>query len=418
MQSAVWTQLPTLKQAASVGRLRDTSISFEDLDIVVTDRASGLKDSWEALESISPVSIYQTYQWVDACLNTLEASGERQPMIITGSFNGELYFVLPLVVEGNIIRRLRWIGGKHTNLSMGMFHPDLIKNSHASDFEALFKRIGSLIPGIGFAKLCCQPMEWGGQSNPLLQLPYQESVHKAYFIDLKGGFDGVLNAGNGKRKRKKFRSQARQAEKAGGYRLVVATNVRESLKILEVFRNQKSKRFKKQGIQDVFSSDGTRQFLNRLAEAEKSEQTSCLELFALEIGGEIRAVFGGGRFGTHLSGYFSSISDDELNHISPGEMLLYLLVEYCAENDYKTIDLGCGDERYKRSWCQEQIILSDVILPLSKQAVPLVFAYKIWCALKRSIRSNDGIWNLVRKFRVKKASFLDAKPGPSSSGGA
>lgn len=406
MHSAVCTALPVLERRTSVSNVSDAAISFEKLDILVSDRASGLKESWEALERVSAVSVYQTYHWVDSCLKTLEADKGRQAMIITGSFRGEPYFILPLVVEGDLIKRLRWVGGKHANLGMGLFHPELIKNSCTENFSALFERIGSLVPGIGFAKLCCQPEQWSGQNNPLLQLPSQESLHKAYLIDLNNGFEAMLNSGNGKRKRKKFRSQARTAEKAGGYRMVIPSTPGEALKLLDVFREQKAVRFKQQGIEDVFSTAETRQFLDKLAAMAPNEQSSCLELFALEIGGEIRAVFGGGRFGTHLSGYFSSISDDEISHISPGEMLLYLMAEHCAENGYKSIDLGCGDERYKRSWCQQQIELSDVILPLSKRAVPLVYCYKMWCNIRRSVRSNDLLWDVVRKVRRKKAAML------------
>lgn len=406
MHSAVCTELPVLERRSTVSKVSDTTICFENLDILVADRASGLKDSWKELEQVASVSVYQTYNWVDTCLKTLEADDRRQTMVITGSRDGKPYFILPLVVEGNIIKHLRWVGGKHANICMGLFHPELLKNSNSESFAALFERIGSLVPGVVFARLCCQPLEWGGQNNPILQLPYQESIHSAYFIDLEDGFDGVLNHGNGKRKRKKFRSQVRAAEKAGGYRFVVPKSAGEALKLLDVFRAQKSHRFAQQGIQDVFASSCSSDFLSKLATIPEEEQSSSLELFALEIGGEVRAVFGGGRFGTHLSGYFSSISDDELSHTSPGEMLLYLMLEHCAEKGYKSIDLGCGDERYKRSWCQKQVLLSDVLLPLSKRAIPIVAGYKLWCIIKRNVRSNPFLWNLVRKARAKKADLF------------
>ncbi|MFK5978851.1 MAG: GNAT family N-acetyltransferase [Rhizobiaceae bacterium] len=406
MQSAVCTELPIIERHTTANKVSDTAICFENLDILVADRASGLKESWKELERVALVSVYQSYDWVDICLKTLETNERHQAMIIIGSRDGKPYFILPLVVEGNIVKHLRWIGGKHANLCMGLFHPDLLKNSGPENFKALFERIGSMVPGIVFAKLCCQPLEWDGQNNPILQLPYQESIHSAYFIDLKDGFEAVINNGNGKRKRKKFRSQVREAEKAGGYRMIVPSSSGEALNLLDVFRSQKSHRFAQQGIQDVFASPCSRDFLGKLATTPGDEQSSSLELFALEIGGEIRAIFGGGRFGTHLSGYFSSISDDELSHTSPGEMLLYLMLEHCAKNGYISVDLGCGDERYKRSWCQKQIALGDVLLPLSKRAIPLVFGYKLWCIVKRKVRSSAFLWNIVRKVRAKRANFF------------
>jgi len=72
----------------------------------------------------------------------------------------------------------------------------------------------------------------------------------------------------------------------------------------------------------------------------------------------------------------------------------------------KSIDLGCGDERYKRSWCQSHIELSDIIFPLSRRAVPLATGYRVWCDFKRLVRSNEKLWSYFRKLRMKRARLL------------
>jgi len=115
---------------------------------------------------------------------------------------------------------------------------------------------------------------------------------------------------------------------------------------------------------------------------------------------------GTGSFQGQLSGFFSSISDDELSHISPGEMLLYLTVEHCSNENFDTFDLGRGDERYKRSWCQTEIALQDVVFPLSFWARPVTIAIGVWSGIKRIMRTNTRLWAIVRGFRKLKAQFI------------
>jgi CelD/BcsL family acetyltransferase involved in cellulose biosynthesis len=96
-----------------------------------------------------------------------------------------------------------------------------------------------------------------------------------------------------------------------------------------------------------------------------------------------------------VSGYFSSISLDELTAISPGEMLLYLVAEQCATEGMAYIDLGAGDERYKRSWCDMRIGMFDVIMPTSLAGVPFAAASRLANTGKRIIRESPQLWSAV-----------------------
>ena len=100
-----------------------------------------------------------------------------------------------------------------------------------------------------------------------------------------------------------------------------------------------------------------------------------------------------------MSGYFSSISTDELSAMSPGEMLLYLIVEHAAGEGLRAIDLGAGDERYKRSWCDEQLAMFDVILPTSSTGLPFALLQRWLHATKRTVREKPQLWGMVSQLR-------------------
>jgi CelD/BcsL family acetyltransferase involved in cellulose biosynthesis len=156
----------------------------------------------------------------------------------------------------------------------------------------------------------------------------------------------------------------------------------------------------------VFSATGAREMLATLALSSLNVDEPLLRLHGLEIGGKIRAVFGGGIKERHLSGYFSSIADDELSDVSPGEMLLYLLAEHYCGLDMTSMDLGSGDERYKRSWCDEKQELFDVILPTGIAGVPFAEMEKLGYRLRRAMRQSPAAWNAITNLRRARARLL------------
>ncbi len=177
-------------------------------------------------------------------------------------------------------------------------------------------------------------------------------------------------------------------------------------RLLETFFRQKGDRLRKSGIHNVFNTAGAREMLSTLALSSLGTREPLLRMHALEIGGKIRAVFGGGIRGRHLSGYFSSISEDELIDISPGEMLLYLLAEHYCSAGMETMDLGAGDERYKRSWCDERQELFDVIVSVGAMGAVLASADKLGYRLRRALRSSPQVWDAITTLRRARARLF------------
>lgn len=372
------------------------------IDLALHDRIESLETEWRAAERESPVSVYQRYDWIAAYLeNRTQEAG--QTCIVHGSHGGETIFILPLAIHGRFVKKLTFIGGSHVNFNLGLFPARHASLARPEFVTAILKRLAGMLPGISCAALRRQPERWQDAANPLAKTERQRAANPAFVIDLSGGFEATLERGNAKRKRKKFRQQCRMAEEAGGYEFIKPQTVAEIDMVLAVFFDQKSQRMRELGIRDVFANDEERHFMRRLAIRSIGMKEPLLQLYALKVGGNIAAVFGAGAFDGCLSGYFSSIETDDFEALSPGGMLLWLIVEDACKAGYRQLDLGAGDERYKRSWASDVIEMYDVILPLTLAGHPVAALSRLTGAAHRRIRENPVYWERYKQFRRFKA---------------
>ncbi len=408
MEISSFAKLPVAK---AVSELPAVPLARADnlaqlMHIEVHKGISEIVDFWKTLEAEKTATIYQRHEWAQIALTTLEREKGAEPFIVTGTIAGRPAMLLPLVKVGSLYPRVRWIGGSHMNFNMGLYSREFLALASRASMLEIIRKIALHAPQAITFRLCCQPQEWNGATNPMASLAHQQSTNPTFFMNLNGGFEALLARGNAKRKRKKFRQQCKEAQAAGGHRLVIAKDAFTVTRLLDVFIEQKTRRLAENGIHNVFTERGAREMLSSLALSSLNTQQPLLRLHGLEIGGKIRAVFGGGIHATHFSGYFSSIADDEMTQMSPGEMLLYLLTEHCCSEGIESMDLGSGDERYKRSWCEQRQELFDVILPVRAIGIPFAYAERAAYHLRRKIRENSRLWGWFNAVRRSSATLL------------
>jgi len=361
-----------------------------------------LAAEWRALEREETASIYQSFDWVKIALETLDR--DHQPMIVTARVNGKLEMVLPMVLQGKTFKTLHWIGGSHANIRSGLFSETLLAAAGQRIGEKIFHHLRKSVTGIVTTRLGNQPYTLKGYRNPLTLLAHQKSVNSLFVMDLSDGFQALLEKGNAKRKRKKLRQQTRVFKARGGHEMVEISTPAEAVEALRTFKALKEQRFQNMGMRDALRGSNTLEFLDRLAMQPADAHVDLLKIYQLRVDGKIRAIFGGGRYKNCFHGYINTISSDELSYISPGEMLLFLVIEKMAGDGVTQFDLGAGDEPYKRSWCKEKTELFDTVLPLTASAVPVASAIRMAVQCKGYIRNNRFLWRGVKAMRRLKAS--------------
>ena len=391
-----------LNARQSVPAVKGAHLFADDIDLSIHGSVQGLKEEWETLEKTAPVSVYQRFEWIETYLKEYGAAKHQQPFIAVGRHEGRIVFILPMSMHENWVRRLKFVGGSHVNFNIGIVAPEFADRLGPQCFDRIYRRLRRILPGVGYIALCCQPETWLGKPNPVRGSTAQRTGNPAYVLNLEGGFEETLARGNAKRKRKKFRQQVRMADEMGGYEFLMPRCLTEIEHIIDIFFEQKSRRLKELGIRDVFADQETKVFLKTLARKSAHADEPLLQIFALKVGGEIVAIFGGGSHNNRFSGYFSSIASG-WEKLSPGEMLLYLVAKELCRQGYIQMDLGAGDERYKRSWSSERIETYETLMPFNRMALPVIILRRLFGNFRRIVREDERYWSLYKDLRKLKA---------------
>ncbi len=360
---------------------------------------------WRKFEETGICSIYQRFDWSSKWMETTGKAKGASPYIVVGMISGRPVFLFPFAVfcRGPFCIA-SWMGGSHSNFNMGIYDRHFLENVRLCDMRAIFKLISRFATDIDVLELCCQPMSWQGYNNPFNFLKRTESPNHAFSMQLAETFDLVLASHNAKKKRKKHRWQMRALEPFGGAKVIRAETDTEIARLLDAAFEQIKLRLARMGVANMFEEEGIRDFFYDLALESVGKENPSLVIYGLEVDGKIRATFAGGGHQGRFSGCFTSIATDDLTRISPGELLLYHVIEDCTTRGYTSFDLGRGEERYKSSWCNEVVPMFETFIPVSKKAIVLTVYDRSSVTFKRLIKRNPKLWRFAKQIRARLGS--------------
>jgi len=378
------------------------SETFGSVDMVACEDFSPVEQVWAELEKCKPGTLYQRYDWVKAWTTTLGETTGLRSRIVVASVNGEPLFLLPLAMrKAGPLKLVEWLADSHSNFQMGLFSEWFSQQINSAEMMQIMTTVADLLGGIDLFSLRFQPASLLGQHNPLAKLPGHKSSNPAFALDMSGGFDATLERISGAKRRKKHRWQVKQLGDENRIFLRVAATQQDVEHILDAAFAQMATRFAKLGITNVFADKHTQLFFHNLAlqSVDNSQPTS--RLYALEIDGEIRAALSGGVNGDHFSACFISLAEDEFSYLSPGQLLIYRVLEDCAACGITSFDFGRGEERYKRSWTDQEIDMIDVTLPFTAAGKSLAALQRGKSEAKRLVRNNETLWGFVKQVRAR-----------------
>lgn len=302
----------------------------------------------------------------------------------------------------------RYPGGRHANGSFSAFAAQ-----STSDLRgALRETISQARPDIDLLLLERNEHTRDGNTHPLYAEGSPQSPNVALAVDLSGGFDAVLERSSGKRKRKKYRSQTRKFEAAGGHRRYAATTPDEVDRLLAAFYEMKAERFRQMGVTDVFAPAAVKRSFRRMFVGALGDAKPEFILHGLEVGGVLRAVTGSSISGRRLTCEFSAFADDELSGASPGDFLFFENIREACEMGLEIYDFGVGDELYKRQWCDIETKHFDFHLPLTSRGHAVSAINRMSGAVKRTIKENQLVWSLLKRARKSRAASSPASETP------
>ncbi|NKB54691.1 MAG: GNAT family N-acetyltransferase [Rhizobiaceae bacterium] len=301
------------------------------LNIEIHEGFDALANDWQLLESEGVCSLYQRIDWVRPWTENVAGPARVLPRLAIGRTDAEPLFILPLGIrKRGPFNVATWLGDSHSNFHMGIFSKSFIQNARRQDVRDVVDCVVGLMGRVDVLEMCCQPVVWQGFTNPFTFLDWQESHNHAYALDLSAGFEDAINRKNGARKRKKYRWQQNKVKDVGGAELRIATTEEEVDSMLDVSFAQIAGRFNRAGIWNRFEDSGIETFIRQMAKESLGDDEPQLLIYGLEIAGELRATLAGGINKGQFSGCFISLTDGEYSNISPGEMIIHLVIRDCC----------------------------------------------------------------------------------------
>ena len=325
-------------------------------------------------------------------------------IVITASRQNKIILALALeLVTVSGLKIARFVGGSHANSNFPAMNAGLTQ----AEAEAFLKRFEAGLKAkpwsVDAIMLERQLEVLGDFANPLLTNGFSTSPNIALHLSVDTSFDAVLETRSAKRKRKRYRSQQRKFEAAGGYTIVNQVGKDTVEPVLDDYFAMKAQQLSGKGVASVFGKVDEQLFFKALFSDTNQHINHKFYLSSLIVGGKTRAIYGSSLHGTRQMVHFTAFADDELTPASPGDFLNYALIETACNSETTIYDLGVGDEGYKRSWCDIETWHRDTIIGITLRGKLAKLQFDATRSAKRMIKNNEKLWAFAKRIRKFKA---------------
>ncbi|NWG23067.1 MAG: GNAT family N-acetyltransferase [Pseudorhodoplanes sp.] len=366
--------------------------------IAIADDLATFEGVWRALERDGVASPYQSFDWVRLWHEKVSGPRGETPLIVVGfDAGGSPSFLWPLVRDRfGPFRIATHFGGKHATLNFFPWRRETAEGFRFEDMAYVFGQITERAPDLDFVMLFNQPNSWNGAPNPFALLPHHRSTEDNFVLHI-GGRSGkeVLEQELSNSMRSRLRNKERKLARLPGYHYLKAATAADVDRCLDTFFVQKAEKLTMIGLDNVFGHDGVEDFIRAACHEGLATGNPVIELHALEIDGDMLALFSGIHDRRRFTSMFNSHTNSENSRQSPGLILLQHVVTDCAARGFESFDIGPGEARYKSFFCKTFEPIFDSILPLSSRARLAVLPVRAAFRLKSEIKHNPTLWSVA-----------------------
>jgi CelD/BcsL family acetyltransferase involved in cellulose biosynthesis len=339
------------------------------------DALSGAElDAWNALRRANPA--LDSPYFDPGFAAAVHGSGRPVQVAVVRDAKGAVSALLPGHVDGNVMCPVGWPGSD--------FQGPICAPATTFDPAVLFE--------LGVRRY---------EFDHLLEVPgfepYIDSRYVSPFLDVSGGMPGYVSRASksGRENMSQARRRAARAERElGPIRFEADVVDAKSLaRVVELKRAQ----YASTGARDYFSEPDRWELVLRLLHTREPAFAGVLS--TLHAGDALVAAHFGMRSGPVLH-WWLPVYDPQFSALSPGWMLLRELVTAAPELGVDRIDLGRGDDEYKRrARTGEMTVCRGVVARGSTQRVLRRARQNLVDAAKSSPLA-PSLRQIVRKFRA------------------
>jgi CelD/BcsL family acetyltransferase involved in cellulose biosynthesis len=367
----------------------------------VFHRMADAEAVWRGMET--PEHLYSPFQRFDLLSAWQARVGQLEgtsPFIVAGYDARQRPLVLfPLGARSeNGARIASFLGGKHATFNMPLLARDFATVAAKTDIEALIGLLRARPDKADLLALARQPLRWLDIVNPLSALPMQPSVNNCPLLQLAPHATPVERISNSFRRR--LKSKERKLQPLPGYRYLVAETDRDIHRILEAFFAIKPQRMAAQKLPNVFADPGVRDFIFDACLARLPGGGRAIEVHTLECDEEVIAIFAGVGDGHRFSMMFNTYTISANAKYSPGLILIRNMVDYYAERNYTSFDLGVGSGDYKLLFCKDDEPIFDSFLPLTAKGSIAALGLSSLTHAKRLVKQTPALAQMAQLLRA------------------
>jgi CelD/BcsL family acetyltransferase involved in cellulose biosynthesis len=357
---------------------------------------------WRSLESGgASMTPFQRLDWISAWQTHIGAAEGVVPLIVIGYGNaGEPLMLLPLGISRRFgCRTVHFLGGTHANFNAAVWTRAAAAAVTASDIADLNAHLTALRPRIDLLTLLNQPRTWEGSPNPLISASHCDAPSDVWCGQIASKPTNDLS--------RRLKAKQRKMTNLGEVRYWQARTEAESSAVIEAFFAQKSARLRASGIPDVFAEGVVRDFL-RYAARPVPQGAPAIELFAMSVGPTIAAIYGGSAAGDRFSFTLNSITQEAPCRYSPGLLLFANILPMLRARGIATVDLGVGDDHYKRAFCPDVEPLADLFAAGTARGAPVAAVLRLSRSAKRAVKRSPLLFGAFRAARRLKGTISES----------
>ena len=250
----------------------------------------------------------------------------------------------------------------------------------------------------------------GADAVYLRAMPAEVSTYGALFDELGtslpvdvlyrsvfGSFEECDKVQRSRSRRKHDRQQGDRLNAMGDVAFELVSDPERGAEIIDTMFQQRSARFRAQGIRDTFVCDNLIPFYRRAMQPGSGLD---IRLHVLRLNGDIVAVRYNVVHGDRMFCLISSMSDDPaIQAGSPGKQCLLQVMQTVFDDGFSMFDMGSGFTDEKRHWCNVQTPLHQHYIGLTPQGRLAVGLHAQFQKMRAQAKANPTIKSWLRHGR-------------------
>ncbi len=359
-----------------------------EINVRVTRRIEDVETVWRTLSLGEIESPGQSYDFIRHWVQYRRLPLDAQRYVV-GEVDGVPVALLPLHrkrVSG--VSVFTWFPGTNVGSYAPLVDHARLAEMGAAGRAALWRAMTSQLTGADLVFLRSIPTDIGphqglfhelGESLPI------ETLYRSAF----SSWEECDREQRSRSRRKHDRQQADRLAALGEVAFEEVTNPDLAQRAVEVLFQQRSARFRAQGIRDCFVADNLIGFYRA---AMRPESGIDVRLHILRLDGDIVAVRYNIVHGTRMFCLISSMSDDPAIQVgSPGKQCLLHVMQSVFDAGYTVFDMGAGFTDEKRHWCNQQITLRHHYVGLNHRGFFVLWAHRTLQRLRAWAKENSRL---------------------------